>query len=261
MSARLSSVVWLAFLCALLTAGPTSPAVADPCQGRYRAYGSVQVCSGGDSAGVSAGQSVPGSSGGSGGAGVVGGSAVGGVGGCVPEVLPDGRSLACLTPLPVAPSGGGVDVVGVARSAAASLRVPALDLVVGPDPGGNRWNVLAVGLPVWLWASGVDRVSESVGRDGVEVGLVGTRGEVRVDWGDGTASVCRSMTERWSSVDPLLMSPDCGHRYLRPGDYVISAEASWDVVWEALGQSGTLVLTSGGSYELPIRNFSSVVVG
>lgn len=154
-----------------------------------------------------------------------------------------------------------VDVATVARNASASLQVPTPVLVVGPDPAANQWGVLAVGLPVWVWADDTGPVSTTVVQDGIQIDMTATRGAISIDWGDGKTSVCNSMTPRPEAIDPLTPSPDCGHSYLVKGDYVIRASASWHVSWQAVGSSGTLGLSSVGEYPLAIREFSAVVVG
>ncbi len=154
-----------------------------------------------------------------------------------------------------------VDVATVARNASASLQVPTPVLVVGPDPAANHWGVLAVGLPVWVWADDTGPVSTTVVQDGIQIDMTATRGAISIDWGDGATSICDSMTPRPETIDPLTPSPDCGHSYLVKGDYVIRASASWNVSWQAVGSSGTLGLSSVGEYPLAIREFSAVVVG
>ena len=75
-----------------------------------------------------------------------------------------------------------------------------------------------------------------------------------MDWGDGTVIWCATMTSKTRYTDPLLMSPDCGHKYEHPGDYTITVTQQWIVDWAALNQHGQLQLQSAGTYpNLPIR--------
>lgn len=159
---------------------------------------------------------------------------------------------------------GSVPVADISRAvaeAAASLEVPPPELQVGPDPSMNKWGVLAVGLPVWVWSEDPGPLSTSIEQDGLGVSITADRGAVTIDWGDGTTSVCQTMTPRPVAIDPLTSSPDCGHTYLTKGDYTISATASWNASWQAAGSSGSASLSSVSSYTLPIREFVSVVVG
>lgn len=150
---------------------------------------------------------------------------------------------------------------GAAASAVARLSVPSPQINISPQPSDNKWNVLAVGLPLWVWATDQAPVTTSVSEQGIDISMTATRGTVRFDWGDGTSSTCELMRPRPQGMDPLTPSPDCGHTYLKKGDYVVTATAAWAVNWQALGQSGTLPLTSTNTMSIPIREFSSVVVG
>ncbi len=181
---------------------------------------------------------------------------VGGVVVCVPN-----PGEACLTPIPVAPGAGGVDVAASARSAAASLGVPAPVIGLSPEPSGNRWGALGVGLPIWAWVDDPGSLSASASQDGIDISLSASRGSVVFDWGDGTSSTCTQMVERPVGVDPLMQSPVCGHAYLKAGDYTITATSSWDVLWQALGQQGRVGLSSSATYQMPIREFVTVVIG
>lgn len=181
---------------------------------------------------------------------------VGGVVVCVPN-----PGEACLTPIPVAPGAGGVDVAASARSAAASLGVPAPVIGLSPEPSGNRWGALGVGLPIWAWVDDPGSLSASASQDGIDISLSASRGSVVFDWGDGTSSTCTQMVQRPVGVDPLMQSPVCGHAYLKAGDYTITATSSWDVLWQALGQQGRVGLSSSATYQMPIREFVTVVIG
>lgn len=48
---------------------------------------------------------------------------------------------------------------------------------------------------------------------------------------------------------------------MRAGDYTITATSSWDVSWQALGQQGEVGLSSSATYQMPIREFVTVVIG
>lgn len=173
----------------------------------------------------------------------------------------DGWVTFCRKPLI---RSGPIDVVSTAEaasSAVARLSVPSPQINISPQPSDNKWNVLAVGLPLWVWATDQAPVTTSVSEQGIDISMTATRGTVRFDWGDGTSSTCELMRPRPQGMDPLTPSPDCGHTYLKKGDYVVTATAAWAVNWQALGQSGTLPLTSTNTMSIPIREFSSVVVG
>ena len=248
----------------MVVAGLLPVAAAHGCDGSYNMLGGIETCTNGSEVEVNAGISAPGSSSGSSG-GVApassvpvpeGAVVVGGVVVCVPN-----PGEACLTPIPVAPGAGGVDVAASARSAAASLGVPAPVIGLSPEPSGNRWGALGVGLPIWAWVDDPGSLSASASQDGIDISLSASRGSVVFDWGDGTSSTCTQMVQRPVGVDPLMQSPVCGHAYLKAGDYTITATSSWDVSWQALGQQGRVGLSSSATYQMPIREFVTVVIG
>ena len=165
-------------------------------------------------------------------------------------------------PLP-APDGALVaaDPAVLAAQAVARLSVPAPSITISPHPSDNQWGVSAVGLPLWVWADDPGPVTSTVTEQGIDIVMQASRGTVTFDWGDGTSSVCNQMRPRPTNIDPLTPSPDCGHTYLRRGDYTITATAGWAVTWQALGQSGTLPLSSSATSAIPVREFQSLVVG
>ena len=165
-------------------------------------------------------------------------------------------------PLP-APDGTLVaaDPGVLAAQAVARLSVPAPAIMISPHPSDNQWGVSAVGLPLWVWADDPGPVTSTVTEQGINIVMQASRGTVTFDWGDGTSSVCNQMRPRPANLDPLTPSPDCGHTYLRRGDYTITATAGWAVTWQALGQSGTLPLSTRTTSAIPVREFQSLVVG
>ena len=173
------------------------------------------------------------------------------------------------TPAPVAPPAEPAEpaepVAGlpeIVSQASLELGVPTPVVRLGPDPSWNQWKLLAVGLPIWLWTEGVQPQTAATSMEGIDIQMQATPGGATVDWGDGTVIWCATMTSKTRYTDPLLMSPDCGHKYEHPGDYTITVTQQWIVDWAALNQKGQLQLQSVGTYpNLPIRNFHAVVTG
>ena len=164
--------------------------------------------------------------------------------------------------IPAEPVEPGIDIAGVVSQASLQLGVPAPVVRLGPDPSWNQWKLLAVGLPIWLWTEGVQPQTAATSMEGIDIQMQATPGGATVDWGDGTVIWCATMTSKTRYTDPLLMSPDCGHKYEHPGDYTITVTQQWIVDWAALNQKGQLQLQSVGTYpNLPIRNFHAVVTG
>ena len=173
------------------------------------------------------------------------------------------------TPAPVAPPAEPAEPVEpvaglpeIVSQASLELGVPTPVVRLGPDPSWNQWKLLAVGLPIWLWTEGVQPQTAATSMEGIDIQMQAAPGGATVDWGDGTVIWCATMTSKTRYTDPLLMSPDCGHKYEHPGDYTITVTQQWIVDWAALNQKGQLQLQSAGTYpNLPIRNFHAVVTG
>lgn len=275
MSGWIKRTIILAIASAVIFAAASSSASAGPCELVDSQFGPVEVCAGRDSAVVGVDQQSASSTG-----GIGTGDADGVAGGpafewdrksayCGPDV---GALLRGMDPAAGSPdltwgcidvSTGApavIDVAGIARRAASSVQVPEPVLVFGPEPSVNQWGVLAVGLPIWVWAENQGPIDSSVNQEGIDISLTASRSSVTIDWGDGTSSVCDSMTPRPADSHPMAESPDCGHVYQKRGDYIVTATASWNVSWAALGASGSLALSSTGSRQMPISEFEAVVV-
>ena len=164
--------------------------------------------------------------------------------------------------IPAEPAEPVAGLPEIVSQASLELGVPAPVVRLGPDPSWNQWKLLAVGLPIWLWTEGVQPQTAATSAEGIDIQMQATPGGATVDWGDGTVIWCATMTSKTRYTDPLLMSPDCGHKYEHPGDYTITVTQQWIVDWAALDQKGQLQLQSVGTYpNLPIRNFHAVVTG
>ena len=148
--------------------------------------------------------------------------------------------------------------------AVAQLTLPEAHPLVGPDPSVNKWNMVAVGYPIWLWTEGVTQMSTSASVRGYTVTLVATRRSVLFSMGDGTTVPCTSTAHWTRSVVPNTPSPNCGHVYQHKPDqgktYRVASLATWDVTWTVLGQSGTLPVTKGAARQLEVGELVALVV-
>lgn len=173
--------------------------------------------------------------------------------------------LQCLTPgmsVTDAPSPPPNPAV-LGAEAVAQLTLPDATPKFGPDPSVNKWNMLAVGFPIWLWTDGQTQLTSSASVRGYTVTLVATRTLVQFSMGDGTTVSCTATAAYTPAVKPGTPSPNCGHVYqLKPdsGSYRVAALASWNVTWSVLGQSGTIPITKGAARQLPIGELQAVVV-
>ncbi|AXE39032.1 hypothetical protein [Acidipropionibacterium virtanenii] len=176
-----------------------------------------------------------------------------------------GREGVLYEPDPAAAPAGAASGPSAAQvrawaiSAAASVRLPAPSVGIDPDPSVNRWHIVAVGQPLWLYDGSSARVASTASNQGVTVSITAVRTGVSFDMGEAVVR-CTSMTRRPVSAEPRAESPDCGYRYQKRGDRQVRATASWTVSWSALGQSGTIPMTRTASRTLPVRELLSVNV-
>ncbi|SDB80776.1 hypothetical protein GA0111570_10396 [Raineyella antarctica] len=172
----------------------------------------------------------------------------------IPNAAPAGAPAAAPA-ITVAP-------VVLAREAAATLQLPGQTVRVGPDPSLNRWDMLAVGYPLWLWREGAGSMTESVSLGGATLSMTATYRATTYDLGDGTRLTCTQSTPWVAGAQPPgTPSPTCGHVYSRPGSYTITALHSWDLAWSGMGQSGTFPLTNTSSATVEVGELASVVIG
>src|ERR671913_189071 len=149
--------------------------------------------------------------------------------------------------------------------AVARLKLPAVGPGIGPSPDLNRWNMAAVGYPLWLWADGATRigpVSDSVA--GLRVSLRAEVSSLTFRMGDGTVVSCTGAGDEWTEAfEPGAKAPNCGHTYTKPslpkGSYTVSALTNWAVTWTANGQSGVINVPAGQTTELPVGELQVLV--
>ncbi len=175
----------------------------------------------------------------------------------LPEAPPPTSSASPSASASKAPT---IDIAAWAAYAASTLHLPEGTPVIGPDPHANRWDMLAVGLPIWFWTADQPNVDATVTMNGITIQLSATRASTTFDLGDGTTITCTTSTPRAAGADPMRPSPTCGHTYQRPGSYSVEATTWWTVHWSALGQSGKLSVPVTASTPLRVGELESVIV-
>ena len=167
---------------------------------------------------------------------------------------------------PAAPAPGAPPAVttAVLREAAAKITLPAVQPQIGPDPSVNKWGIVAVGYPIWLWTPGTDRVASTVTAQGITVSIDARRTATTFAMGDGTTVRCTTMTPYPGPSNPPVESPTCGYRYPKlpatPGaGYDIRATTAWTVTWSALGQTGTFTMTRAATRHIDVAEIQSVI--
>ncbi|MGA4670372.1 hypothetical protein ACPCG0_11360 [Propionibacteriaceae bacterium Y1923] len=133
--------------------------------------------------------------------------------------------------------------------------------IIGPDPARNQWNMIPVGFPLWVWTEHPRQLGASTTEQGITITMTATAGPTSVNFGDGTTITCHTMTRRPQILNPAAQhSPDCGHVYQDKSHYTITATTPWTVQWHALGQTGTLTLTTTASTTLRVGELTAVLV-
>lgn len=162
---------------------------------------------------------------------------------------------------PIPPTRDQVEAV--ARQSVLRMTLPTPAPRVGPDPNANEWKKSVVGFPLWLWVDGPRTMAASSGEYGIVIQLNATLRDVHFVMGDGGMVRCAAFTPYPVTVEPATPSPTCGYAYQREprsGSYQVTATATWDVQWSALGYSGTVVARVDDTRQLPVTSLQSVVV-
>src|SRR5699024_3387881 len=107
----------------------------------------------------------------------------------------------------------GVDLVGVAHQARASLELHEPELSMSPSADGP----VLVHVPVWMWIDEDQWAEQSASASvpGGEVSVRAAPSSVSWQMGDGTTVDCDGPGTPFdaSAHDPEESSPDCGHTY------------------------------------------------
>ncbi len=152
------------------------------------------------------------------------------------------------------------------QEAVATLELPAVDPKVGPDPSINRWNIVPVGQPLWLWHEGRDQITTNVTQQGITIQMTAVRTKTVFEMGNGDKVTCTKMSKwRKPSYLPPPKSPNCGYTYPRlpkerGAGFNMTVTAHWTVTWATLGQTGTLPLTRSQVRHMPVGELQAVIV-
>ncbi|TDT34241.1 hypothetical protein ACF3NT_09365 [Naumannella halotolerans] len=168
---------------------------------------------------------------------------------------------------PTGGGGGGEPTIApgeAARRAVANLTLTAVPPELSPDWNRNEWKMLAVGFPVWVSADpdSLAPLSDAESVEGLTVELRAHSPEVSVAMGDGTTLTCATEGRPFvvGSAEPGSKGP-CSHTYQELGVYTSTATYTWQVDWEAGGESGTIEVSNSASSEIPIGELHAVGTG
>ncbi|MEU5361390.1 ATP/GTP-binding protein [Streptomyces albidoflavus] len=99
-----------------------------------------------------------------------------------------------------------------------------------------------IGMPMWMWVepgeSRMGPVSVSASAGSVTVTATARVDRLVWDMGDGIKVTCHGPGTRYTPDQGKAMSPDCGHRYERPGEHPVTVTAHWNIDWTSTGSGG-----------------------
>lgn len=158
-----------------------------------------------------------------------------------------------------------LDPETVAYVALADLALKAPTPGIGPPPSLNKWDMAAVGYPLWLWAQGNTDpapVSDSVYT--LSVSLDARVAKIDFVMGDGNTVTCSGTDTKWTPAAKAGQeSPTCGYRYSKPSlpkaKYTVTARTHWAIDWSINGQSGTIPYVQTASTQLPVGELQVLV--
>ena len=134
----------------------------------------------------------------------------------------------------------------LARVAVERMDLHAPEIGLWPDPleelpTGHNY----VGWHNWMWIRDPGPttwgpITKTVTESGYAITATAAVTKVTWEMGNGDTKVCDKGMEHlpWQKDDKP--SPTCGYVYHQRGDYTITATAHWVIVWNGLGQQGTI---------------------
>ena len=108
-------------------------------------------------------------------------------------------------------------------------------------PTGHNY----VGWHNWMWIrdpgpSTWGPITKTVTESGYAITATAAVTKVTWEMGNGDTKVCDKGMEHLAWQKDDKPSPTCGYVYHQRGDYTITATAHWVIVWNGLGQQGTI---------------------
>ena len=165
---------------------------------------------------------------------------------------PDGTCARYFPGLPTPPSdeptvpAGAPEPVVLAKVAVERMDLHAPDIGLWPDPleklpTGHNY----VGWHNWMWIRDPGPatwgpITKTVTESGYAITATAAVTKVTWEMGNGDTKVCDKGMEHLPWQEEDKPSPTCGYVYHQRGDYTITATAHWVIVWNGLGQQGTI---------------------
>ena len=141
---------------------------------------------------------------------------------------------------------GAPEPVVLARVAVERMDLHAPEIGLWPDPleklpTGHNY----VGWHNWMWIRDPGPatwgpITKTVTEAGYAITATAAVTKVTWEMGNGDTKVCDKGMEHLAWQKDDKPSPTCGYVYHQRGDYTITATAHWVIVWNGLGQQGTI---------------------
>lgn len=136
------------------------------------------------------------------------------------------------------------------------LKAPAPSIGSAPCSGPGCMG--AVGLPVWLWHDPpLQPVTLTVTITGYTVNVVARPTTTTWSMGDGGTVSCQGSGTPYTTSYGVRMSPTCGYRYTRQGDYTLTSTVAWAVTWNG-SEAGSDTLTTTSSVPIRIGEYQAI---
>lgn len=141
------------------------------------------------------------------------------------------------------------------------LRPITIGIVPNDDPG----SVGLVGMPIWLWAANpgaqtIGPIGRSVSEGGYTVTASARVERIRWSMGDGGVKTCTGPGTPYKLSYGITVSPTCGYRFDKQGEFTVTARSDWIVNWRGIGETGTFRIYLTQNTQVVIGELNVVTV-
>jgi hypothetical protein len=117
---------------------------------------------------------------------------------------------------------------------ATELDYPAIEILTSPLPSDNKWNMLAVNLPIWFYHQAPTTLSTTIEKHGYTFTLTGELDYLSIDVDSVTGETihCESVQKLLYQYQEMTESPVCGYTYRKRVEQATpTGFAYWDITW------------------------------
>lgn len=137
------------------------------------------------------------------------------------------------------------DPAVLAQQALAAMNLQAVTIGIVPEPRAGSIGV--IGMPTWMWVNNPTQttmgpITRSASARGYTVSATARVNKIVWNMGDGSSIACTGAGTPYADSYGKRSSPTCGHTYIRPGSFAVSATSYWEVAWAGIGQTGVIAI-------------------